>query len=58
MPVGHHRHLMHIALRQLVQHRSRVILRLDHRKLSYFYGGLEQRLTGVQEAHVIREVIA
>jgi hypothetical protein len=34
------------------------LLGLDHRKLSYFYGGLEQRLTGVQEAHVIRDVIA
>jgi hypothetical protein len=31
---------------------------LDHRKLTYFYGGLQQKLTGVVEAEVIREVLA
>jgi hypothetical protein len=31
---------------------------LDHKRLSYFYGGLEHRLTGLQEAHVIEEVLA
>lgn len=31
---------------------------LDHRKLTYFYGGLDHKLTGVQEAEVIREVLA
>jgi hypothetical protein len=31
---------------------------LDHRKLTYFYGGLENKLTGVQEAEVIRGLIA
>ncbi len=37
------------------------ILRLmgfDHRKLSYFYNGLDQKLTGVDERHVIEKVIA
>jgi hypothetical protein len=37
------------------------ILRLmgfDHRQLTYFYGGLEQKLTGVQEAEVINKVVA
>lgn len=30
---------------------------LDHHRLSYFYGGLEQKLTGVHRADVIREVL-
>ena len=37
------------------------ILRLmgfDHNQLTYFYGGLNQKLTGVQEAHVIREIVS
>ena len=39
------RHLLHL-------------MGLDHEKLTYFYGGLEHKLTGVQEANVIHEVIA
>jgi hypothetical protein len=31
---------------------------LDHQRLTYFYGGLNHRLTGVQEAHVIEEALA
>jgi hypothetical protein len=34
------------------------LLGLDHTKLTYFYGGLNHKLTGVQEAHVIREILA
>ncbi|HLW66845.1 MAG TPA: DUF1501 domain-containing protein [Gemmataceae bacterium] len=34
------------------------LMGLDHRKLTYFYGGLDQKLTGVVEANVIREAIA
>ncbi len=37
------------------------ILRLmgfDHRRLTYFHGGLNQKFTGVQEATVIDEIIA
>ena len=34
------------------------LLGLDHRKLTYFYGGLDHKLTGVREAHVIHDVIA
>jgi Protein of unknown function (DUF1501) len=34
------------------------LMGLDHTKLTYFYGGLNHKLTGVQEAHVIREVLA
>jgi hypothetical protein len=34
------------------------LMGLDHRKLTYFYGGLENKLTGVQEAEVIRSLIA
>jgi hypothetical protein len=37
------------------------ILRLmgfDHRRLSYFYNGLDQRLTGVDEHHIIEKVLA
>jgi len=37
------------------------ILRLmgfDHRRLSYFYNGLDQRLTGVEERHVIEKALA
>jgi hypothetical protein len=31
---------------------------LDHHKLTYFYGGLDHKLTGVQEANVIQDVLA
>jgi hypothetical protein len=31
---------------------------LDHHKLTYFYGGLNQKLTGVIDANVIKDVIA
>ncbi len=31
---------------------------LDHRRLTYLYSGLNQKLTGVQEAEPIREVMA
>jgi hypothetical protein len=34
------------------------LMGLDHEKLTYFYGGLENKLTGVVEAHPIRAVIA
>ncbi len=34
------------------------LMGLDHNKLTYFYGGLDHKLTGVQEAHVIREILA
>jgi hypothetical protein len=34
------------------------LMGLDHRRLTYFYGGLQQKLTGVVEAEVIREVLA
>jgi len=34
------------------------LMGLDHRRLTYFYGGLDQKLTGVQEAEPIREVMA
>jgi uncharacterized protein (DUF1501 family) len=34
------------------------LMGLDHTKLTYFYGGLNHKLTSVQEAHVIKEVIA
>ena len=34
------------------------LMGLDHHKLTYFYGGLDHKLTGVQEAHVIKKVIA
>jgi hypothetical protein len=34
------------------------LMGLDHKKLTYFYGGLNHKLTGVQEAHVIHDVIA
>ena len=34
------------------------LMGLDHHELSYFYGGLDQRLTGVEEAHVIEEILS
>ncbi len=34
------------------------LMGLDHEKLTYFYGGLDHKLTGVQEAHVIHDLIA
>ncbi len=34
------------------------LMGLDHNKLTYFYGGLNQKLTGVQEAEVIRSLLA
>ena len=33
------------------------LMGLDHEKLTYFYGGLDHKLTGVQPAEVIHEVI-
>ena len=34
------------------------LMGLEHEKLTYFYGGLDHKLTGVQEAHVIKGLIA
>ena len=34
------------------------LMGLDHAKLSYFYGGLHQKLTGVVEAEPIRAIMA
>ncbi|MCO6455601.1 MAG: DUF1501 domain-containing protein [Pirellulaceae bacterium] len=34
------------------------LLGLDHERLSYFHNGLEQRLTGPDEAHVVQEIVA
>ncbi len=34
------------------------LMGIDHQLLTYFYGGLNQKLTGVQEAKVIQEIIA
>ena len=34
------------------------LLGLDHTRLSYFHQGLDQRLTGVVERHVIKKVLA
>ncbi len=33
------------------------LMGLDHRKLSWFHQGLNQRLTGVEERHVIKKVL-
>ncbi len=33
------------------------LMGLDHRALSWFYQGLDQRLTGVEERHVVQEVL-
>ncbi len=33
------------------------LMGLDHQRLTYFYGGLNHKLTGVQEAHVIRDIL-
>ena len=34
------------------------LMGFDHRRLTYFYNGLDQRLTGTSEHHVIRDVLA
>ena len=34
------------------------LMGLDHRRLTYFHGGLDQKLTGVNDAHPINEVLA
>jgi hypothetical protein len=34
------------------------LMGLDHEKLTYFYGGLNNKLTGVVEANVIRGIVA
>jgi hypothetical protein len=34
------------------------LMGLVHRRLTYYYGGLNHRLTGVQEAHVIQDILA
>jgi len=32
-------------------------LGIDHRRLSYKFRGLDERLTGVEEAHVVRSIL-
>jgi hypothetical protein len=34
------------------------LMGFDHRRLSYFYNGLDQRLTGVEEHHVVEKALA
>jgi uncharacterized protein (DUF1501 family) len=34
------------------------LMGLDHDRLTYFYGGLDHKLTGVKHAQVIREILA
>ena len=34
------------------------LLGFDHERLSYRYQGLDQKLTGVEQAHVVQELIA
>jgi len=34
------------------------LMGLDHQKLTYFYGGLNQKLTGAVDAEVIRGLLA
>ena len=34
------------------------LMGLDHNRLTWFYGGLNQKLTGVQEAHAIEQLLA
>jgi uncharacterized protein (DUF1501 family) len=34
------------------------LMGFDHRRLTYFYNGLNQRLTGVEEHNIIRQVLA
>lgn len=34
------------------------LMGLDHQRLTYFYGGLQQKLTGVVESDVIHDVVA
>jgi hypothetical protein len=50
--VGNPRHLrdLHATILRLMG--------LDHRRLTYFHGGLDEKLTGVIEANPIREVLA
>jgi hypothetical protein len=31
---------------------------LDHRRLTYFHGGLDEKLTGVLDASAIHEIMA
>ena len=33
-------------------------LGIDHRRFTYKYQGLDQRLTGVEEAHVVKGIIS
>jgi hypothetical protein len=34
------------------------LMGFDHRHLTYFYNGLDQRLTGVEERQIVRKVLA
>ena len=34
------------------------LMGLDHTRLTYFHAGLDRKLTGVKEAHVIHDLIA
>jgi hypothetical protein len=33
-------------------------LGIDHNKLTFKYQGLDQRLTGVEEAHVVKDILS
>jgi hypothetical protein len=33
-------------------------LGIDHRRLTFKYQGLDQRLTGAEEAHVVKDILA
>lgn len=34
------------------------LLGIDHEKLTYRFQGLDQRLTGVESAHIVRDIMA
>jgi hypothetical protein len=34
------------------------LLGIDHEKLTYRFQGLDQRLTGVESSHVVKEIFA
>ena len=53
-PIGSARSAIHPDLHATILR----LMGLDHNLMTYFYGGLDHKLTGVQEANYIREVIA
>ncbi len=47
-----------VSVEQRLTGYNRYNLGIDHRRLTFRFQGLDQRLTGVEEAHVVEKIIS